>query len=114
MPQSSAHLTMPYAKAVTASYALKDKIRVSGISCALCIMSTVNNKGTALSTIPGLIDFKAIQTGFFTKEACRRPFLVMFFFAAVVRVAKERGQSRSGGRNVTDVAYQVQTICLQY
>jgi hypothetical protein len=78
------------------------------------IMYTVNNKGTALSTTPGSIDFKAMQTVLFTKEAGRRPSLVMFFFSAVVRVAKARGQSRSRGRTVTDVAYQVQTICLQY
>jgi hypothetical protein len=74
----------------------------------------VNNKGTVLSTIPGSIDFKAMQTAFFTKKAGRRPFLVPFFFAAVVRVAKTKVQHKSRGRALTNLAYEVQNICWQY
>jgi hypothetical protein len=78
------------------------------------VLCAVNNKGTVLSTIPGSIDFKAMQTAFFTKEAGRRPFLVLFLFAVVVRVAKTKVQQKSRGRAVTDPAYEVQTICWQY
>jgi hypothetical protein len=84
------------------------------------IMCAVNNKGTALSTVPGSIDFMAMRTAFFTKEAGRRPFPVIFFFAAGVRVAKTRSQTNGRGqpkgrcRAVTDLAYQVKTVCWQY
>jgi hypothetical protein len=74
----------------------------------------VSNKGTVLSTIPGSIDFKAMQTAFFTKEAGRRLFLVLSFFATAVQVAKTKVQHKSRGRAVTDLAYEVQTICWQY
>jgi hypothetical protein len=90
-------------------------VRVEGKDTRLWdVLCAVNNKGAVLSTIPGSIDFKAMQTAFFTKEAGRRPFLVLFFFAAVVRVSKTKVQQKSRGRAVTDLAYEVQTICWQY
>jgi DNA modification methylase len=90
-------------------------VRVEGQDTRLWdIICAVNNKGTALTTVPGSIDFKAMQTAFFTKEAGRRPFLVIFFLAALVRVAKNRGQPKGRSHAVSDLAYQVQTICWQY
>jgi hypothetical protein len=90
-------------------------VRVEGQDTRLWdVLCAVNNKGTVLSTIPGSIDFKAMQTDFHTKEAGRCPFLVLFFFAAVVRVAKTKVQKKSRGRALTDLAYEAQTICWQY